>query len=91
MQTLDFVSPTRNSERIFLRTFWTALHETEGLQEIFQNQRAFYFYMVDLFGKRHLEMRNFLICEVRYHIGKKFGYIQCGFHRPRASKQSPFQ
>ena len=68
MQTLDFLSPTRNSERIFLRNFWTALHETEGLQERFHNQSAFYFYLVDLFGIRHLEMCKFLICDVCHHI-----------------------
>ena len=42
MQTLDFASPTRNSERIFLRIFLTAQHQTEGLQDILQNQKALY-------------------------------------------------
>ena len=38
MQTLDFADPTKNSKRIFVEDLWTPLHQTEGLQEIFQNQ-----------------------------------------------------
>ena len=39
MQTLDFADPTKNSNKIFVENLWTSVvHQTEGLQEIFQNQ-----------------------------------------------------
>ena len=61
MQTLDFVVPTRNSKRIFVEDLRIAQYQTEGLQEIFQNQILLY--LVYLLGNDHLGMRNLLNCQ----------------------------
>ena len=58
MQTLDFVVPTRNSKRVFVEDLRIAQYQTEGLQEIFQNQILLD--LVYLLGNFHVVMLNLL-------------------------------
>lgn len=42
VQTLNFASPTRQCKLFFLENLWTLRSRTDGLREIFQNQRFLY-------------------------------------------------
>lgn len=73
--TSNFLSPTRNSKRIFGENLWTPQHQIEGHQGIFQNQRAFY--LPPLSGKKH--SRTLKYCSTLPNDHDHYNtYLPCG-------------